>query len=76
MYYEKVKEWDDADFWNFLLLKITLVKKWWKLRFLMKNNKICGKLQKGANFAAANLPLGQQKTTMTAIGLAWNIVCR
>ena len=31
----------------------------------MKSNKICSKLQKGANFAAANLPLQPQKTTMT-----------
>ena len=31
----------------------------------MKNNKICGKLRKGVNFAAANLPLRPQKTTMT-----------
>ena len=31
----------------------------------MKSNKICSKLRKGANFAAANLPLRPQKTTMT-----------
>ena len=34
----------------------------------MKSNKICSKLQKGANFAAANLPLRPQKTTMTDLG--------
>ena len=33
----------------------------------MKNNTICGKLRKMANFAAANLPLRPQKTTMTGI---------
>ena len=33
----------------------------------MKSNKICSKLRKGANFAAANLPLRpQKKNTMTA----------
>ena len=32
-----------------------------KLRFFMKNNKICGKLRKGANFAAAILPLRPSK---------------
>ena len=31
----------------------------------MKNNKICGKLRKGGNFAATNLPLLPQKTTVT-----------
>ena len=31
----------------------------------MKNNEICGKLRKGTNFAAANLPLRPQETTMT-----------
>ena len=40
-----------------------MVKK--KIRFFTKNNKICGKLRKMANFAAANLPLRPQKTTMT-----------
>ena len=34
----------------------------------MKSNKICSKLRKGANFAAANLPLRPQKTTMTGQG--------
>ena len=35
----------------------------------MKNNKICSKLRKGANFAAANLPLRpQKKATMTGKG--------
>ena len=33
----------------------------------MKSNKICSKLRKGANFAAANLPLRPQKTTMTEL---------
>ena len=36
-----------------------------KKGFFMKNNIICGKLRKMANFAAANLPLRPQKTTMT-----------
>ena len=45
--------------------KTTSVLKWWKLRFFMKSNKICSKLPKGANFAAANLPLRPQITTMT-----------
>ena len=35
----------------------------------MKSNKICSKLRKGANFAAANLQLRPRKTTMTVL---WN----
>ena len=37
----------------------------------MKSNKICSKLRKGANFAAANLPLRPQKTTMTVLCGRW-----
>ena len=36
----------------------------------MKSNKICSELRKGANFAAANLPLRPQKTTMTDSGFS------
>ena len=45
----------------------------------MKSNKICSELRKGANFAAANLPLRPQKTTMTGCSgarNAMNLVCR
>ena len=63
---EKVKESDNPDFQNFITFKNHLdYKNGKKIRFFMKNNKICGKLQKMANFAAANLPLRPQKTTMT-----------
>ena len=40
-------------FGHLSLIKITWVKNWCKVRFFMRNNKICGKLRKGANFAAA-----------------------
>ena len=33
----------------------------------MKSNEICSELRKGANFAAANLPLRPRKTTMTVL---------
>ena len=56
------------------LKKNTSVLKWWKLRFFHKSNKICSKLRRGANFAAANLPLRPQKTTMTALPIRCSIL--
>ena len=67
-YYVKMKEMDDADFRNFVTSKknIDLGSKMVKTKIVSrKNNEICGKLRKGANFAAAMANLRPQKTTMT-----------